>query len=57
MLYFLLSLLLFAAAVWAIVNIVQSNESTGTKALWIVLVPVLPLAGVVIWYLMGPKSS
>ena len=57
MLYSLLSLLLFAAAVWAIVNIVQSNESTGTKALWIVLVLVLPLAGVIIWYLMGPKSS
>ena len=57
MLYSLLSLLLFAAAVWAVVNIVRSNESTGTKALWIVLVLVLPLAGVVIWYLMGPKSS
>ena len=57
MLYSLLSLLLFAAAVWAVVNIVQSNESTGTKALWIVLVLVLPLAGVIIWYLMGPKSS
>jgi hypothetical protein len=38
-------------------NILQSRESTGTKALWIVLVLVLPVLGLLIWYFAGPKSA
>ena len=53
----LLGLLVLVADIWALLNIVQSKESTGTKALWILLVLFLPLAGVIIWYLAGPKSS
>ncbi len=57
MLSTILSLLILIADIWAIINIVQSSESTGTKALWIVLVLVLPLLGLVIWYFAGPKSA
>ena len=53
----LLGLLILVADVWAILNIFQSSESTGSKALWIVLVLVLPVLGFVIWYFAGPKSS
>ena len=53
----IVSLLIFLADVWAILNIVQSGETTGTKALWIILVLVLPLLGLIIWYFAGPKSS
>jgi len=53
----LLGLLVLIADVWAILNIFQSSESNGTKALWIVLVLVLPVLGFVIWYFAGPKSS
>jgi hypothetical protein len=53
----LLTLLILVADVWAILNVFQSSESTGTKALWIVLVLVLPVLGFVIWYFAGPKSS
>jgi len=53
----LLGLLVLIADIWAIVNIFQSSESTGTKALWIVLVLVLPVLGLLIWYFAGPKSS
>jgi len=53
----LITLLILVADVWAILNIFQSSESTGTKALWIVLVVVLPVLGFVIWYFAGPKSS
>jgi len=52
----LFSLLVLIADVWAIINIIQSSESTGTKALWIVLVLVLPMLGFVIWYFAGPKT-
>jgi hypothetical protein len=53
----LLALLVLVADVWAILNVFQSGESTGSKALWIVLVLVLPVLGFVIWYFAGPKAS
>ena len=53
----LLGLLVLVADVWAILNVFQSNESTGSKALWTVLVLMLPVLGFVIWYFAGPKSS
>ena len=53
----LLGLLILIADVWAVINIFQSSESTGSKALWIVLVLVLPVLGFAIWYFAGPKSS
>jgi len=53
----LLGLLILVADIWAILNIVQSGESTGSKALWVVLVLVLPVLGLIIWYFVGPKSA
>ncbi|OFW17884.1 MAG: hypothetical protein A3H27_04250 [Acidobacteria bacterium RIFCSPLOWO2_02_FULL_59_13] len=43
--------------VWAIVNIAQRGAPTGHKALWIVLVLLLPLLGLIIWALLGPRSA
>lgn len=53
----ILGLLLLAADVWAILNIFQSSASTGSKALWIVLVLVLPLLGLIIWFFAGPRDG
>jgi hypothetical protein len=53
----LLGLLILAADIWAILNIVQSSESTGAKAVWILLVLLLPVLGLAVWYFAGPKSS
>ncbi len=53
----LFGLLVLAADVWAILNIFQSSSTTGAKALWIILVLVLPLLGVVIWYFAGPREA
>jgi hypothetical protein len=50
-------LLILAADVWAILNIFQSNSTTGKQALWIVLGLVLPLLGFIIWYLAGPRAG
>jgi hypothetical protein len=57
MLSTIISLLILIADIWAIINIVKSGESTGTKVLWVVLVLVLPVLGLVIWYFAGPKSA
>ena len=50
-------LLILAADVWAILNIFQSSADTLKKAIWIVLVLVLPLLGVIAWYFAGPRES
>jgi Phospholipase_D-nuclease N-terminal len=53
----LLGLLILIADVWAIVNIFQSPASTGAKVLWTVLVLVLPILGLIIWFLAGPRTG
>ena len=50
-------LIILILDVWAIVNIAQSSASTGHKVLWIVLVLLLPLLGLIIWALLGPRSG
>ena len=50
-------LLVLAADVWAIVNILQSGADTGGKVLWTVLVIVLPVLGFILWYFLGPKTG
>jgi len=51
-----IALLVFVADVWAIVQVLQSRESTGTKVLWIVLIALLPILGLIIWYFAGPRG-
>lgn len=52
----LLGLLILIADVWAIVKTVQSGASTGAKVVWIVLILLLPILGLVIWLLAGPRG-
>jgi len=53
----LFGLLILAGDIWAIINIVQSNRTTGTKVLWTLLVLLLPLLGLAIWFLAGPREG
>jgi len=53
----ILGLLVLFADIYAILQIAQSSASTGKKALWIVVVVVLPVAGLILWYLLGPKQN
>jgi hypothetical protein len=57
MLNSIIALLVLIADIWAIINIFQSSASNGSKALWVVLVLVLPILGLIIWYFAGPKSA
>jgi hypothetical protein len=51
----LLSLIILALDIWAIVRVVQSGASTGEKVLWILVIFFLPVIGLIVWYFMGPK--
>lgn len=50
-------LLILIADIWAIINIVQSTTTTGKKVLWTVLVLLLPVLGLILWLLMGPRTG
>lgn len=52
----LLGLLILIADVWAVVNVVQSGAGTGAKVGWIVLILLLPVLGLLIWLLAGPRG-
>ena len=51
----LFGLILLALDIWAIVSVVGSSASTGSKVLWILLILILPVLGLLIWLLAGPR--
>lgn len=53
----IIGLLVLIACVWAIVQTLQSNATTGAKVLWTVLILVLPILGLIIWLLAGPRPA
>lgn len=53
----LLGLIILAFDIWAIINIVGSSASTGRKVIWTLLVLVLPLLGLILWLLFGPRQT
>jgi len=52
----ILGLVILIADIWAIVKTFESPISTGTKVFWIVLILFLPVLGLIIWLIAGPRS-
>jgi hypothetical protein len=50
-------ILVLAADIWAIINIVQSKSSDGNKVLWVILVILLPVVGLILWFFLGPRNG
>ena len=48
------ALLILIADVYAIVMILQSSAKDIEKLLWVLAVLILPLIGLIVWYLAGP---
>jgi hypothetical protein len=51
----LLSLVWLIIILWAIVKTAQSSAGTGQKVLWILILLFLPLIGLILWFLLGPR--
>ena len=49
--------LVLAGDIWAIISILQSSASNEKKVLWIVVVVLLPLLGLILWFLLGPRQG
>jgi len=52
----LFGLLVFIADIYAIVNVLKSQASGGSKFLWCLLILILPVLGMIIWYFAGPRD-
>ena len=49
-------LLILFGDIYAILKIAQSSATNGSKALWILVVLVLPMLGLILWFLLGPRG-
>lgn len=54
--YWLLGLVVLVLDIIAIVNIVKSGLEPIMKLVWVVVVLVLPVIGMVLWFIMGTKK-
>ena len=52
----LLGLLILILDIVAVVDALQSSMDSGKKALWIVLIILLPVIGMVLYFLLGKKQ-
>ncbi|HEY4344813.1 MAG TPA: PLDc N-terminal domain-containing protein [Parvibaculum sp.] len=51
----LLGILILIADIYAIIRVAQSSAEPISKALWIVVILLLPVLGLILWWLFGPK--
>ncbi|MBU1193063.1 MAG: PLDc N-terminal domain-containing protein [Gammaproteobacteria bacterium] len=51
----LLGLIILIADIWAIIKTVESNATTGTKVVWVVVILLLPVLGLILWLLLGRR--
>jgi len=52
----LLGIIVLVLDIIAIVDCVKSSFDTGKKILWIVLILVLPVVGMILYYVIGKKK-
>ncbi len=57
MLYTLTGIIILVLDIVAIVHVLQSSAPAVTKLLWILLILLLPLLGMIIYFLLGPGKA
>ena len=50
-------LLILILDIWAIISIVRSDSTRGKKVLWVLLIVILPVLGLILWGIMGPRGN
>jgi hypothetical protein len=53
----LIGLVILALDIWAILKIIGGSASTGSKVVWILLILFLPVIGLIIWLIAGPRGA
>lgn len=55
--YGILGLIVLALDIYAILKVLGSSASTTAKILWTLAIIVLPVVGLIVWALAGPRGS
>ena len=53
----LIGLIILALDIWAIINVIKSSAGTGAKIIWVLLIIFLPVLGLIIWAIAGPRGN
>ncbi|NIZ12085.1 PLD nuclease N-terminal domain-containing protein [Phaeobacter sp. HF9A] len=55
--YGIIGLLVLAADIYAIIQVLGSGASTAGKTAWVLAIVILPVLGFLAWLVAGPRSS
>jgi len=50
------AVILLLVDLWAINSVFRSDKSSGTKTMWAIVILLLPVVGLAIWGLEGPRG-
>ncbi len=53
----IISFIILACSLYAILQVVTSAETTVNKTVWTLLILVLPFLGFIIWVVAGPRTE
>ena len=53
----ILALIVLAADIWAIVQILKSGMTNGTKLFWVLIIICLPVLGLIAWLVAGRRNA
>ena len=53
----LVGLIILALDIWAIINVLKSGAEVGMKIIWVLLILLLPVLGLIIWAIAGPRGN
>lgn len=52
----ILGLIILILDIYAVLKVFNSSAGTGTKIIWTLIIVLLPVIGLVAWFLVGPKG-
>ncbi len=53
----IIGLIVLVLDIWAIINIIKSSAPDTNKLLWVVIVVLLPVIGLILWFILGPGKK
>lgn len=54
---FIFAFIVLAADIWAIMQILQSGHTSGSKLFWVLIILLLPVIGLIAWLVAGRRSA
>ena len=55
--YGIIGLIILALDIWALFNVWTGPASTTSKLVWTALILLLPVIGLILWLVFGPRGS